>query len=255
MNFKTALAVGALCALPVLAQAQVVRIVTDISYPPFSKQAADGSITGFDPDIARAVCAEAKLQCELKAMDFDGIIPALQAKKFEIAIASMSITPERAKVVDFSDMYFNVPGRLLAPEGTKIDDAWYKGKNIGVLRSAVQQQEGSDKMKPKGASIKIYAKITDAFLDLSSKRLDAVFLESTVGEEDFLKTPKGKGYAFVGPVFNDPKYYQGCGIAVQKGNKELLTKINAALKKILADGTYKKIQGKYFKNDIYPFKN
>ena len=255
MKFKTALAVAAACALPVLAQAQVVRIVTDVSYPPFSKQAADGSITGFDPDIARAICTEAKLQCELKAMDFDGIIPALQAKKFDVAIASMSITADRAKVVDFSDMYFNVPGRLLAKQGTKVDDAWYKGKNIGVLRSAVQEQEGNDKLKPKGASIKIYGKITDAFLDLSSQRLDAVFLESTVGEEDFLKTPKGKGYAFVGPVFNDPKYYQGCGIAVQKGNKELLNKINVALKKILTDGTYKKIQGKYFKNDIYPFKN
>ena len=235
-------------------QAQPLRIATDVSYPPFSKQAADGSITGFDPDIARAICTEAKLQCELKAMDFDGIVPALQAKKFEVAIASMSITAERAKIVDFSDMYFNVPGRLLAKEGTQINDAWYKGKNIGVLRSAVQQQEANDKLKPKGAQIKVYGKITDAFLDLSSQRLDAVFLESTVGEEDFLKTGKGKGYAFVGPVFNDPKYYQGCGIAVQKGNKELLAKINVALKKILKDGTYKKIQDKYFSNDIYPFK-
>ncbi|WP_373316281.1 transporter substrate-binding domain-containing protein [Vogesella margarita] len=107
-------------------------------------------------------------------------------------------------------------------------------------------------MKPKDASINIYGKITDAFLDLSSQCLDAVFLESTVGEEDFLKT--GKGYAFVGPIFNDPKYYQGCGIAVQKGNKDLLAKINVALKKILKDGTYKKIQDKYFSNDIYPFK-
>ena len=106
-----------------------------------TKQAADGSITGFDPDIARAICTEAKLQCELKAMDFDGIVPALQAKKFEVAIASMSITAERAKIVDFSDMYFNVPGRLLAKEGTQINDAWYKGKNIGVLRSAEQQFE------------------------------------------------------------------------------------------------------------------
>ena len=118
----------------------------------------------------------------------------------------------------------------------------------------VQVQEGSDKMKPKGASINIYGKITDTFLDLSSQRLDAVFLESTVGEKDFLKTAKGKGYTFVGPVFNDPKYYHGCGIAVQKGNKELLAKINVALKKILKDGTYKKIQDKYFSNDIYPFK-
>jgi hypothetical protein len=96
-----------------------------------------------------------------------------------------------------------------------------------------------------GAQIKVYGKITDAFLDLSSQRLDAVFLESTVGEEDFLKTGKGKGYAFVGPVFNDPKYYQGCGIAVQKGNKELLAKINAALKAILADGTYRSIERRY----------
>ena len=254
MNYKHLLALTAICSLPLLAQAQTIRIVTDVSYPPFSKQAADGSITGFDPDIARAICTEAKLQCELKAMDFDGIVPALQAKKFEVAIASMSITPERAKIVDFSDMYFNVPGRLLAKEGTQINDAWYKGKNIGVLRSAVQQQEANDKLKPKGAQIKVYGKITDAFLDLKGGRLDYVYVDATIGEADFLKTPFGKGFAFVGPVFNDPKYYQGCGIAVQKGNKELLAKINVALKKILKDGTYKKIQDKYFSNDIYPFK-
>ena len=125
---------------------------------------------------------------------------------------------------------------------------------IGVLRGAIQMKESSEKWGRNGAQIKGYGKITDAFLDLSSQRLDAVFLESTVGEEDFLKTGKGKGYAFVGPVFNDPKYYMGSGIAVQKGNKELLAKVNTALKKIIDNGTYKQVQNKYFSYDIYPFK-
>ncbi len=133
MNCKKVLALSLLCSLPLLANAQTVRIVTDVSYPPFSKVNPDGTIVGFDPDIARAICAEAKLQCEVSTMDFDGIIPAVQAKKYDLAIASMNITPERAKAVDFSDMYFNIPGRLIAKAGTKIDDAWFKGKTIGVV--------------------------------------------------------------------------------------------------------------------------
>jgi len=254
MNCKHALALSLLCSLPLLAQAQTVRIVTDVSYPPFSKVNPDGSIVGFDPDIARAICAEAKLQCEISTMDFDGIIPAVQAKKFDMAIASMNITPERAKAVDFSDMYFNIPGRLIAKAGTKIDDKWFKGKTIGVLRTSVQREEATAKWVPKGVKLKLYGKVTDSFLDLSNQRLDAVYLDANVGDEDFLKKPMGKGYSFVGPVYNDPKYYMGSGIAVQKGNKELLAKVNSALKKLLADGSYKKIQNKYFSYDIYPFK-
>ncbi|MDC7714151.1 transporter substrate-binding domain-containing protein [Vogesella sp. LYT5W] len=85
-------------------------------------------------------------------MDFDGIIPALQAKKFEVAIASMSITSDRAKVVDFSDMYFNVPGRLLAKAGAQINDAWYKGKNIGAQRSAARCRSRSRSRSSKAAT-------------------------------------------------------------------------------------------------------
>lgn len=254
MSCKKVLTLTLLCALPWLAQAQTVRIVTDASYPPFSKMNPDGSIAGFDPDITRALCAEAKLECELKAMDFDGIIPALQAKKFDVAIASMSITPERAKVVDFSDMYFKIPGRLMAKEGTQINDGWFKGKKIGVLRSSTQLQEANAKWVPMGSKIKTYSKITDAFLDLTGQRLDAVYLDATIGESDFLNKPMGKGFAFVGPIYNDPKYYMGAAMAVAKGNKELRAKLNAALKQILSNGTYKQIQAKYFSYDIYPFK-
>ena len=91
MNCNKVLALSLLCSLPLLANAQTVRIVTDVSYPPFSKVNPDGSIVGFDPDIARAICTEAKLQCEVSTMDFDGIIPAVQAKKYDLAIASMNI--------------------------------------------------------------------------------------------------------------------------------------------------------------------
>ncbi|KMJ52429.1 ABC transporter substrate-binding protein [Vogesella sp. EB] len=236
-------------------QAQPLRIATDVSYPPFSKQNPDGSIVGFDADIARALCDKMKAECELSAHDFDGIIPGLQAKKYELAIASMNISPDRAKVVSFSDMYFNIPGRLIAKEGTPVSGDWFKGKRIGVLRGAIQMKESSEKWGRNGAQIKGYGKITDAFLDLKGGRLDYVYVDATIGEADFLKTPFGKGFAFVGPVFNDPKYYMGSGIAIQKGNKELLAKVNAALKAILADGTYRSIERRYFSYDIYPHKH
>ncbi|MCW3480367.1 transporter substrate-binding domain-containing protein [Neisseriaceae bacterium JH1-16] len=234
------------------AQAQPLRIATDPSYPPFSKLNPDGSIVGFDADIARALCERMKADCQLSAQDFDGIIPALQAKKYDVAIASMNITPERARVVSFSNMYFSIPGRLIAKEGTPVGESWYKGRRVGVLRGSIQMKEANEKWGRNGSQVKVYNKITDAFLDLTSGRVDYVYVDATVGEADFLHKPSGKGYAFVGPVMNDPKYYMGSGIAVQKGNAELLGKINVALKSLLADGTYRTIEKRYFSFDIYP---
>ena len=90
------------------------------------------------------------------------------------------------------------------------------------------------------------------FLDLKAGRVDAAFVDAAVGDVDFVKTPNGKGFALVGSDYNDPKYFGiGSGIAVRKGDKALLARINQALKQIRADGSYDKIQKKYFSFDIY----
>ncbi|MBI3145356.1 MAG: ABC transporter substrate-binding protein [Pseudogulbenkiania sp.] len=250
---KPLLTLGALlCALTATAHAETLRFATDASYPPFSQQGPDGKMTGFDPDIAQALCAAMKVTCEVVPQDFDGIIPALHAKKFDAIIASMNITEDRKKAVNFSDKYYNMPSRLLAKNDTAINEAWFKGKKIGVLRSSIQEKYARDHWVKLGAKLVSYGKAPESFLDLKASRLDASFVDAAVGDTDFLKTPNGKGFAFAGPAYNEAKYFgEGAGIAVRKVDVALLERINKALKQVRADGSYDKIQKKYFSFDIY----
>lgn len=242
----------ALLALSMTTHAETLRFATDASYPPFSKQGADGKMSGFDPDIAQALCAAMKASCEVVPYDFDGIIPGLHAKKFDAIIASMNITEERKKAVNFSDKYYNMASRLVAKADVQANDAWFKGKRIGVLRSSIQEKYAREHFVKLGAKLVPYGKAPESFLDLKAGRLDATFVDAAVGDVDFVRTPNGKGFALVGADYNDPKYFGiGAGIAVRKADAALLERINKALKQIRADGTYDKIQKKYFSFDIY----
>jgi len=102
------------------AETTKIRIGVEGAYPPFSVVAPDGSLKGFDIDIAKALCAQMNVECSLVQQDFDGMIPALQARKFDAIIASMSITDERKKSVAFSDKYYNSPSRLVVKKGTRV---------------------------------------------------------------------------------------------------------------------------------------
>ncbi|WP_434634281.1 ABC transporter substrate-binding protein [Chromobacterium sp. CV08] len=234
------------------AQAETLRFGVDLNYPPFSKQGADGKPQGFDIDMAYALCKEMKVTCQIVPQDWDGLIPALNANKFDAIISSMQITPERQKAVDFTRKYYNIASRMVAKDGTKVDAASFKGKKIGVLRASTQEKFAKDLWGKNGATIVPYAKSPESFLDLKSGRVDGVFVDSAVGEQEFLKTAQGKGYSFVGASYTDVKYFgPGCGIAVKKNNKALLDRLNKAIDEVRKDGSYKKVQDKYFSFDIY----
>ena len=113
-----------------------IRIGVEGAYPPFSEVAPDGTLKGFDIDIARALCEEIGTECVLVPQDWDGIIPALLARKYDAIIASMSITPERKKKVAFSDKYYNSPAKFARKKGSgiTISKAGLKGKTVGVQR-------------------------------------------------------------------------------------------------------------------------
>jgi len=229
-----------------------VRIGVEGAYPPFSEVGTDGQIKGFDIDIAKALCADLKAQCTFIQQEFDGMIPALQARKFDAVIASMSITEERKRSVAFTDKYYKTPARLVAKKGTTLvpTAAGLKGKRIGVQRSTIHDRFVTDTFKD--SEIVRYTGQDQVFLDLQSGRIDASMEDAVAADAGFLKRPAGKDFAFIGPEYNDPKYFgTGAGIAVRKGDTELVAKLNQAIKDIRANGTYQKIEKQYFDFDVY----
>jgi lysine-arginine-ornithine-binding protein len=229
-----------------------LRIGVEGAYPPFSFKEADGTLAGFDIDIAKAVCAQMKRDCEMVEQEWDGMIPALKAKKFDAIVASMSITEERKRQIDFSAKYYQTPARLVAKKdaGFEGTDAGLTGKRIGVQRGATHQCY-AEKMFP-DAEIVLYGTQEEVFRDLALGRIDAQLSDSLIAQESFLSKPEGANYAFLGGDHLDVDCYgEGVGIAVRKGDDALRDALSAAITAIRDNGTYGKINDAYFPFDIY----
>jgi lysine-arginine-ornithine-binding protein len=230
-----------------------VRIGTEGAYPPFNSIDTSGQLVGFDIDIANALCAAAKFECTFVVQDWDGIIPALQANKYDAIIASMSITEKRKEVVDFTGKYYNTPAKFIGAEGAEFDfteGSGLAGMKIGVQGSTIH--EDFARAKWPGAEVVTYATQDEANADLVSGRVDLVMADSVALLEGFLKTDGGQGFAFAGPDYNDPTFHgDGAGIAIRKGEQDLVDAFNKALVQIRADGTYQAINAKYFDFDVY----
>ena len=230
-----------------------IRIGVEGAYPPFSKVEKDGTLVGFDIDIAMALCEEIGAECVLVTQDWDGIIPALLARKYDAIIASMSITEERKKKVAFSEKYYNTPAKFARKKGSgiTISKAGLKGKTVGVQRATTHDNfitgEFGDSVE-----IKRYGTQDEAYLDAIAGRVDLLLADSIAMDDGFLKTDKGKGWEFVGPGYSDPKYFGvGAGIAVRKSDGELAKLFSLAIKVIRSNGVYHMINGKYFAFDVY----
>jgi len=229
-----------------------IRIGVEGAYPPFSKTEADGTVTGFDIDIANALCEEMKAKCTYIKQDWDGIIPALMARKFDAIIATMDITEERLKKVAFTHKYQHIPARFVALKGARYEgsDTFMADKKIGVQRATSMDLYISDNYP--SAKIKRYGSADEAYLDLKAGRLDFVLADSAAVTGGLLEKEGGDKYAFIGPKLNDPKWFgEGAGIAIRKQNQDLVKQFNSAIAAIRANGTYTKIQDKYFTFDIY----
>jgi len=233
-------------------QAADLRVGVEGAYPPFSWKESDGTLKGFDIEIAEAICAEMKRKCVLIEQDWDGMIPALLAKKFDTIIASMSITEERKKRVDFSDKYYNTPARFVAKKGAglEITKEGLKGKRIGLQRGTTHQCF-MEKMFP-DVELVLYGTQDEVFQDLAIGRIDAQFSDSIAADDGFLKTDAGKDFEFTGGDQHDEACHgPGAGMTVRKQDKELRMELNAAIKALREKGIYQKINAKYFDFDIF----
>ena len=250
---RTFLATAAAIAFGVPAIAQdALRIGVEGAYPPFSYKEADGSLTGFDIEIARALCEEMGRDCELIEQEWDGMIPALKARKFDAIVASMSITDERKRQIDFSEKYYKTPARVvaLADSGLEGTAEGLAGKRLGVQRGATHQCY-AEKTFP-DAEIVLYGTQEEVFRDLALGRIDAQLSDSLIAQESFLSTEEGADYTFLDGDHTDVECYgEGVGIAVRKGDEELAQAFSDAIAAIRENGTYAAINYAYFPFDIY----
>jgi arginine/ornithine transport system substrate-binding protein len=245
-----ALAAASLAAGPALA----LNICVEGAYPPFSETAPDGSIVGFDIDIANALCDEMGEDCTLVRTDWDGIIPALLEGHCDAIIASMSITPERRQVIDFSEKYYHTPAIFAARADADFTDSPedMAGRIVGVQRGTIHH-DYMERTYP-DTRLTLYATQDEAYLDLAAGRLDAVMGDSLAIRDGFLNTPAGEGFAQLGDIHYDPEIHgEGAGIGVRQEDTELRDRFSEAIRAIRASGLYDEIAARYFDFDIYGF--
>lgn len=228
---------------------ETLRIGTEGAYPPFNYVDAGGELRGFDIDIARALCERMEVACTFVAQDWDGIIPGLLADRYDAIVASMSITEERAQVVDFTDRYYSNALVFVADEAAGIEAVEPEdlaGMVLGAQSATVSASFLEDNYRQ--STIRLYPTQEEAYRDLATGRLDAVLADFGVTYEWLEEAPEAACCAFVGDsVYDDDEI----GIAVRKGETELVEAINRALAEIRADGTYDEINARYFPFSIY----
>lgn len=231
-----------LAAGPALAETLVMGNEGD--YPPFSITNADGSLTGLEPDLARALCAKLGAECEIQAMDFKALIPSLVTGKLNMIVSQLLPTEERKAAVEMTDAILENPETWIAPasyEG-EVTPETLSGKSVGIIKGswnvALVEKYAPD------ATLKQYDNLAAIKLDLESGRIDIATAGTLAGVRNFIDQPDGAEWKLITPtpeLVGDAAY----NWAVQKGNTELRDRVNVALGELFADCTYTNIRKKY----------
>ena len=236
------------------AAAETLRVGAECTYFPFNYRTDDGVLTGYDIDVARGIMeiigADAKFVCQ----KWDGMIPALLANKFDLITASMSITEERKKKMDFSIPYRISVGQFVGKKGANLNlfnsdgspnPANFKGVKIGLERATTYSNWVEANIPD--AKVLLYDTNEALYLDLQNGRTDIIMTNPMKAYLKFLSKDKGKKFGFVSPPLDDPKYFGiGVGVGIAKGREDLLKRINGALKTLIENGSLKKYSLKYF---------
>lgn len=261
------------CAASIPAWAgEPTRIVVEGTYPPWNIQAADGSLSGFDVELAKEVCRRAALDCQFTAQVWDSQIPSLLAGKFD-AMMTVGPTPKRLKVMMFSTPYAATPeafmvakaGRLTAlpNDGAKVkaDDAAakpamdalhdaLKGKTVAVVGSS-SLQDFLEKNLSGGVEIRAYKSEPDMLLDLRAGRVDAVF-DSSAFLRSAARKPENADLVITGPLLSADTLAATVCFGFSPGHTELKAKLDGAILAAAADGTVKALSTKWFGFDVSP---
>lgn len=194
-------AIAMLGCIHTSAAADQLRFGIDPTFPPFESKNANGQLIGFDIDLGNAICAEMKVQCSWVQNSFDGLIPALQAKKFDAILSSLSITDERKKAISFSDKLFNTPAFLVTAKGSSLAPtaASLKGKRIGVQQGSVFESYANKYWRNAGVEVVAYPDAESVYADLINGRLDGTLDDAVVITEALLSKPQGQKFTLIQP--------------------------------------------------------
>jgi polar amino acid transport system substrate-binding protein len=237
------------------ASAETLRVGTECTYHPFNFRDANGKLQGYDIDVAKAVGQHIGAEIEFICQKWDGMIPALLANKFDMIVASMSITEKRMKKIDFSDPYRVSIGQFLKlfnADGS-VNQAGFDGIRVGLGRATTY--DNWIQAKAPNAEIVRYDSTEALYLDLMNGRVDTIMTNPMKAYLKFLSKEDGAGFDVLGPQIEEVEYFGiGVGVGLRKGNEALLKRINGAIRTITDDGSLEKFALKHFPFSIHPKK-
>ena len=258
----SAAAIAAFIALGQTAAAETLRVGTECTYAPFNYRTADGELTGYDIDVAKGVGEKIGAEIEFVCQKWDGMIPALLANKFDLIVASMSITEKRREKIDFSGPYRISVGRFIGAKDRKFDlfkadgsvnQAAFEGLKVGLPRASTYDNWLQAKVPD--ADVLRYDNTEAMYLDLENGRADVIMTNPMKGYLKFLSQESGQKFEFVSPALSEEEFFGiGVGIGLRKGNDALLERINVALRTLIDNGSMEKYSLKYFPFAIHPEK-
>lgn len=222
-------------------KSDTLKVGTEATFAPFEFTNDQNEVIGFDIDIATEIGQKLGKKVEIVNMDFGGLIGALQANQIDLAIAGMSITPDRQEKVNFSSPYYDASQVIVV----RSDETGIQSRNeLAGKTIAVQMgTTGADAaMEISNAKVKQFGKVNEAFLEMKNKRADAVIIDAPVAKE-YLKQMTDLKIA--SKPFTEEQY----GIAIKKENTDLLKEVNQALQELVDSGRYQEIYDKWFKQD------
>jgi len=241
-----------------IAAEATLKVGTEGEAPPFSMADANGNVTGFDADVATAICAKLKVKCEFVVQAFDTLVPSIDTKRFDVIISGLGITEERKKKIGYSIPYASSPQYFVVPKDsplapmTTLDEVkkGLAGKSVGVVNGTTYARFIAKNVP--SADLKTYDSLNELKSDVVAKRIDAAFDDAS-SIADFVKSPEGSDFARVNVkviATDDPSTLgHGMGVGLRKTDTELKGKIDVALCEIIKSGEMKAMSEKWFQDD------
>ncbi|WP_421702573.1 transporter substrate-binding domain-containing protein [Aliiroseovarius sp.] len=241
------------------AQAETLRVGMECTYPPFNYRSEDGDLAGYDVDVAKGVAEIMGVELEYVCQEWGGMIPALLANKFDLIIASMSITETRLEKMDFSRPYRDSIGRMIGRKGLNKElfdadgnpiAANFDGLRVGLERASTYEAWFNAKVPD--ADVVYYDGTEPMYLDLINGRVDAIMSNPMKIHLKFLSQERGKDYEFISPSLNEEEFFGiGVGIGLRQGQPELKARLDSALDQLIAEDKLTEYALKYFPFAIY----